>query len=185
MYSPIILYLIIGLYEKEMSIYTKKGDAGFTSLLNGEIVSKADMRIELIGSIDELSSLIGLAKVLSKGKMKKELFSVQDDLITIMAALADLSSNTYQIHSNRIEEIENKIDKLENSFPRQKGFVLYGGCELSARLDIARAGVRNVERNMVKVNQQYHIDEMIMKYMNRLSDYLYIMARYKDDRSRY
>lgn len=166
-----------------MKIYTKQGDTGFTSLLNGEIVSKADERIELIGMIDELSSFIGLAKATPNNKMKKELSIVQEDLITIMAALADLSSDAYHINPDRVIEMENEIDELEKSFQRQKGFVLYGGCELSARLDVARACTRKVERYMVKVNQTYQIDENIKKYINRLADYLYIMARYQDNQS--
>lgn len=168
-----------------MNIYTKQGDTGYTSLLNGERVLKSDDRIELIGIIDELSSFIGLAKVDSNNKMKKELSTVQEDLITIMAALADLPNDTYRINPERIIEMENEIDKLEKSFSRKSGFVLYGGCELSAKLDVARAYTRKAERNMVKVNQTYLINENVMKYMNRLSDYLYIMARYQDDRSRY
>lgn len=168
-----------------MNIYTKQGDTGYTSLLNGERVLKSDDRIELIGIIDELNSFIGLAKADSNNKMKKELSTVQEDLITIMAALADLPNDTYRINPERIIEMENEIDKLEKLFSRKSGFVLYGGCELSAKLDVARAYTRKAERNMVKINQTYLINENVMKYMNRLSDYLYIMARYQDDRSRY
>lgn len=165
-----------------MSIYTKQGDTGFTSLLNGEKVSKADDRIELIGMVDELSSLIGLVKPVSDDKMKKELSIVQEDLMIIMAALADLSNDNYKINLGKISEMEEKIDLIEKSFQREKGFVLYGGCESSARLDVARAYARKSERYMVKVNQTYIINENIMKYMNRLSDYLYMLARYQDNK---
>lgn len=166
-----------------MSIYTKQGDKGFTSLLNGEKVSKADDRIELIGMFDELSSLIGLVKPVSDDEIKKELSIIQEDLMIIMAALADLSNDTYKIDFEKIVEMEEKIDFIERSFQRQKGFVLYGGCESSARLDMARAFARKCERYMVKLNQTYIIDENIMRYMNRLSDYLYMMARYQDNKS--
>ena len=165
-----------------MSIYTKQGDKGFTSLLNGEKVSKADDRIELIGMFDELSSLIGLVKPVSDDEIKKELSIIQEDLMIIMAALADLSNDTYKIDFEKIVEMEEKIDFIERSFQRQKGFVLYGGCESSARLDVARAYARKSERYMVKVNQTYIINENIMKYMNRLSDYLYMLARYQDNK---
>lgn len=165
-----------------MSIYTKQGDTGFTSLLNGEKVSKADDRIELIGMVDELSSLIGLVKPVSDDKMKKELSIIQEDLMIIMAALADLSNDNYKINLGKISEMEEKIDLMEKSFQREKGFVLYGGCESSARLDVARAYARKSERYMVKVNQTYIIDESIMRYMNRLSDYLYMLARYQDNK---
>ena len=100
-----------------------------------------------------------------------------------MAALADLSNDTYKIDFEKIVEMEEKIDFIERSFQRQKGFVLYGGCESSARLDMARAFARKCERYMVKLNQTYIIDENIMRYMNRLSDYLYMMARYQDNKS--
>lgn len=166
-----------------MSIYTKNGDTGVTSLLNEDCVSKADERIELIGSIDELSSYIGFAKATSDFRLKEELSTIQEDLITIMAAMADLSNSKYQISIDRIIEIENRIDEIEKSFTRQKGFVLYGGCELSARLDLARAVARRAERNMIKVDENHRIDSTIKKYMNRLSDYLYILARYQDQKS--
>lgn len=163
-----------------MSIYTKNGDAGVTSLLNEESVSKADDRIELIGLIDELSSYIGFAKVKADCELKNKLSVIQKDLITVMASIADLSSQKYYINEERVLEIENEIDEIEKSFPREKGFVLYGGCELSARLDLARAATRKSERYMVKINTKYKINCFIMKYMNRLSDYFYILARYED-----
>lgn len=168
-----------------MSIYTKQGDTGITSLLNEEHVSKADERIELIGTLDELSSYIGLAKAIANNELKKELSLIQEDLITIMAAIADLSDTKYRINEKRIVEMESRIDELEKLFSRQSGFVLYGGCESSARLDVARAVARKAERNMVRVDLKYKIDSEIMKYMNRLSDYLYVMARYQDDKNRY
>ena len=163
-----------------MSLYTKKGDTGVTSLLDEENVSKADERIELIGLLDELSSFMGFAKVKAVSEYKEKLSDIQKDLITIMAEIADLSNCKYRIHEDSVYKIENEIDNLENSFPREKEFVLYGGCEISARLDLARVIARKVERNMVKLQTQYTIDSIAMKYINRLSDYLYILARYED-----
>ena len=76
--------------------------------------------------------------------------------------------------------MKSQIDKIENAFPREKKFILYGDCEASARLDVARSVARRAERCFKRVELQYHVDKKAMQYMNRLSDYLYIMARYED-----
>ena len=130
--------------------------------MNGISVSKADDRIELVGTIDELNSFIGLAKVLADASLKESLAHIQRNLMLIMAGVAE------------------EIDRIENSFPRIKDFVLYGGCELSARLDVARAVTRRAERRFRKVEQNYGADAKAVQYINRLSDYLYMCARYAD-----
>ncbi len=163
-----------------MKLYTKKGDSGMTSLMNGVQVSKTDDRVELLGTIDELSSHIGLAKILLSEDSKKELSSIQESLITIMAGIADPRNLNFKVKEEQITYIEEQIDKIENSFPREKKFILYGGCESSARLDIARAVARRAERRFRKVELHYGVDLKAMQYMNRLSDYLYILARYED-----
>ena len=163
-----------------MKIYTKKGDGGTTTLMNGTHVSKTDDRIELLGTIDELSSHIGLAKVLVCAKTKEKLSNIQQDLMGIMAGIADPRNRQYKVKEERVSSIEKDIDKIESLFPRNKNFVLYGGCELSARLDVARAVARRAERRFRKVQIQYGADLKAMRYINRLSDYLYLMARYAD-----
>ena len=125
-----------------MKIYTKNGDKGTTSLMNGISVSKSDDRIELLGTIDELSSLIGLAKVLSEGALKKSLSHIQKNLMQIMAGIADPRDLNYRFSSLETDALEQAIDQTEQAFPRAKEFILYGGCELSARLDVARAVAR-------------------------------------------
>ena len=122
-----------------MKVYTKKGDGGNTSLANGMSVSKADDRIELIGTIDELNSYIGHAKVLSEDHLKTNLAEIQRTLMKIMAAVADPRNLDYRMSAEETVHLEDQIDELEAAFPRARDFVLYGGCELSARLDIARA----------------------------------------------
>lgn len=166
-----------------MKLYTKNGDRGTTSLMNGISVSKSDDRIELIGTIDELNSFIGLAKVLSDTSLKDSLCHIQRNLMLIMAGIADPRNLDYRFSSDETATLENEIDKIENSFPRIKDFVLYGGCELSARLDVARAVTRRAERRFRKVEQNYGADAKAARYMNRLSDYLYICARYADYRA--
>lgn len=163
-----------------MKVYTKTGDQGTTSLMNGISVSKSDDRIELLGTIAELSSHIGLAKVLSDDDLKETLSHIQKNLIQIMAGVADPRDLNYRFSSDETTALENAIDEMEQSFPRAKEFILYGGCELSARLDVARAVARRSERRFRKVAQNYGADAKAVQYINRLSDYLYIRARYTD-----
>ena len=163
-----------------MKIYTKTGDKGSTSLMNGISVSKSDDRIELLGTIDELSSHIGLAKVLSENELKENLNHIQMNLIQIMAGVADPRDLNYRFSSDETDALEQKIDTMEQGFPRAKEFILYGGCELSARLDVARAVARRAERRFRKVAQNYGADAKAVQYINRLSDYLYVCARYTD-----
>lgn len=165
-----------------MKIYTKTGDRGTTSLMNGISVSKSDDRIELLGTIDELNSHIGLAKVLADDTLKKHLSHIQQNLMQIMAGVADPRNLDYRFCIDETAQLEEEIDRLENAFPRPKGFVLYGGCEQSARLDVARAVARRAERRFRKVEQSYGADAKALQYVNRLSDYLYICARYADYR---
>ena len=150
-----------------MSIYTKRGDSGTTSLMNGISVSKSDDRIELLGTIDELNSALGLAKVISEDSLKEHLSQIQRQLMQIMAGIADPRNLDYRCPKEEILALEEGIDHMEASFPRAKEFVLYGGCELRFR----------------KVAQYYGADNKAMQYLNRLSDYLYVAARYSDYRS--
>ena len=165
-----------------MSIYTKKGDGGKTSLMNGVSISKSDDRIELLGTIDELNSAIGLAKVLADDDGKEKLSLVQRELMQIMAGIADPGNRDYRICEEQTRSLEKQIDQMESSLPRAREFVLYGGCELSARLDMARAIARRAERRFQKVSQFCGVDPKALQYVNRLSDYLYVMARYADYR---
>lgn len=163
-----------------MKIYTKKGDNGRTSLLNGQGVLKTDDRIELLGTIDELSSQIGLAKVLAGEQLRTELTHIQKNLMHIMSGVADPMKKDYRFNEKETETLEQWIDRTEASFPRIKDFVLYGGCEQSARLDVARAVARRAERRFRLVAQKFVADKKAMQYVNRLSDYLYVSARYAD-----
>lgn len=163
-----------------MTVYTKTGDDGVTSLMNGVRVSKTDDRIEVLGTIDELSAAIGLAKVIMNESEKEILSEIQWELITIMAGIANPCDSKYEVKEEKISDLEEKIDQMEKTFPREMKFVLYGECEESARLDVARAVARRAERCFRKVSLNYEADQNAMKYINRLSDYLYTLARYKD-----
>lgn len=166
-----------------MKIYTKKGDNGRTSLLNGESVLKTDARIELIGTLDELNSQIGLAKVLSEDERRERLIQIQRSLMHIMSGIAAPLRKEYRFDPRRTQDLERWIDMLEDSFPRVKDFVLYGGSEESARLDVARAVARRAERRFREVAQKYMADRNAIVYINRLSDYLYVSAREADYRA--
>lgn len=163
-----------------MKLYTKQGDKGTTSLMNGIKVSKDDERMELLGTIDELSSHIGMAKAIAGPELIDRLSKVQGELIQMMAKIADPHNPKYAFTDEQILFLENTIDRVENAFPREKKFVLYGGCELSARLDLARTVARRAERRFFKVSKGYNTDSKALQYINRLSDYLYIEARYAD-----
>ena len=145
-------------------------------------VAKYDDRMELLGTIDELSSHIGLAKVVADPEIKDRLSKIQEELIQVMAKIADPGNKKYCLVDEQVLYLERTIDQLEQSFQRRREFVLYGGCELSARLDVARTIARRAERRFVKVSKGYNTDSKALEYMNRLSDYLYIEARYADYR---
>lgn len=163
-----------------MKVYTRKGDRGKTSLIDEVEVSKSDERIELLGLIDELTATIGLAKVLLEEEQKNELSSIQKELMFIMAGIADIDNPMYQVDEDEITELEKKIDELESSFEREKKLVLCGGCETSARLDMARVAARKAERHFWRIQKEYSLDLLAIQYMNRLSDYFYILARFED-----
>ena len=165
-----------------MKIYTKRGDKGKTSLINEIEVSKADERIELLGTLDELSTAIGFAKVMMEDSIKEDLSSIQKELMFIMAGIADADNPMYQVDEDEIHSLEIKIDELENSFEREKKLILYGECETSARLDLARVAARKAERYFWKIQKEYNLDILAIKYMNRLSDYFYILARFEDSK---
>ncbi len=163
-----------------MKLYTKQGDGGSTSLMTGTRVLKSDDRIELLGTIDELSAQLGLAKVAACPKGKEAISGVQSDLMGLMAGIASPRDRKYKVQMDQITRLETEIDRMETSMKWEMKFVLYGGCELSARLDVARAVARRAERCFKRVALRYGADTNAMKYINRLSDYLYIAARYAD-----
>lgn len=168
-----------------MAIYTAGGDQGMTSLTNEERVYKTDERIQLLGEIDELCSYLGLAKVVMDQDGKEQISKIQKELMIIMAGITEPQNTAYQCKEEQIRYLETEIDSIEKQFPREKKFVLYGGCECSARLDVARAVTRRAERQFYKVKQINDVDANALIYINRLSDYLYILARYVDYKENY
>jgi cob(I)alamin adenosyltransferase len=168
-----------------MKIYTKTGDKGSTSLFGGVRVSKADPQIEAYGSIDELSSLIGLlAAKTVKDKHHPVLLTIQTDLHGVMAVLAG-AKEVIVVRKESIKEFEQVIDKLDSLLPPLNRFILPGGTENAAIAHICRAVCRRSERAVVRMFQTQPNSKLmenyrlvIMQYLNRLSDLLFMLARY-------
>lgn len=166
-----------------MNIYTKGGDKGMTDLVHIKNVSKSDDRIQLVGTIDELTSHIGLVKtMLNDGDILHFLEKIQKTLIKVMAGVADPYNREYKIHDEKTELLEEEIDRMEGLFNRPKEFILPGACRLSAEIDVARTVARRAERALAAVSVKFGSDTGTKKYMNRLADYLYLLARYADAR---
>lgn len=164
-----------------MNIYTKNGDKGTTSLIHTKNVSKSDDRIQLVGTIDELTSHLGLVKsMLEDADTVRMLENIQGTLITVMAGVADPYNREYKTSDDKIEALESEIDRMEALFQRPKKFILPGQCRLSAEMDIARTVARRAERALAAVSVKFGSDNGTKKYMNRLADYLYVLARYTD-----
>lgn len=166
-------------------IYTKTGDKGTTSLIGGTKVSKAHIRIETYGTVDELNSWIGLAADQLKHKhSRKILKEVQDRLFTIGSSLAcdpekEPKMKIPDLHEEDITLLEKEIDKMTAKVPPMKSFVLPGGHVAVSTLHVVRCVCRRAERLCVTLEEQkMFVEPLIIKYLNRLSDYLFILARF-------
>jgi cob(I)alamin adenosyltransferase len=163
-------------------IYTKTGDKGQTSLIGGTRVPKFDIRIEAYGTVDELNSNIGLVRDQEIDLHSQTiLIEIQDRLFTIGSLLAaDPENNKMalpKISEKDIELLELEIDKMNEHLPEMKNFVLPGGHSTISFCHIARCVCRRAERSVLKLNEQSPVDELIYKYLNRLSDYLFVLSR--------
>lgn len=162
-----------------MKVYTKHGDKGMTSLASGMQIFKSDERVEAMGDLDELTSQIGLAKVLVRDdSLRAGLQRVQKALITVMASVADGRTQKNVLPEEEITFLEEEIDRMDDTMPQQTAFVLPGGNEASARMDVARTVARRAERALVVVARKFSVQEPVKAYINRLSDYLYTVARW-------
>lgn len=162
-----------------MPIYTKTGDRGQTGLFSGKRVSKASLRIEAIGTVDELNSVIGFAISNiknQKSNMTKELIEIQRDLFIIGATLANPKQKNDL--SKRIKKFEDLIDQMTNNLPPLFNFILPGGGMAGSSLHIARTIARRAERRIVSLSHKEKVAEDIRIYINRLSDLFLTMSRY-------
>ena len=166
-------------------IYTKTGDKGKTSLIGGTKVYKSDLRIEAYGTVDELNSFIGSClDHLRSHNIHNLLTEIQDRLFTIGSALAcDPEKETKlkipDLHEGDVELLEKEIDRMTEVLPVMKSFILPGGHVAVSSLHIARTVCRRAERCCVKMQKkEIEVEDLIIKYLNRLSDYLFVLARY-------
>ncbi len=164
-----------------MKIYTKKGDKGMTSLFGGMKLSKADIRIEAYGTVDELNSFIGvLIAEIDDEKVGKDLLRVQKRLFDLGAILATNPNKPELIQKFDDKEItflESSIDNMEKELAPLKNFILPSGSRLIAFTHVARTVCRRAERRIVAIQDSSKTYEVLLKYVNRLSDYLFVLSR--------
>ncbi len=166
-------------------IYTKTGDLGKTSLIGGTKVPKSHIRIESYGTVDELNSFIGLVSdSISDTHTKIILKEIQDRLFTVGSSLAcdpekETSMKIPDLKESDINVLENEIDKMNEVLPEMKNFILPGGHIAVSTTHIARCVCRRSERICVNMMEnEMFVDLLVIKYLNRLSDYLFVLARY-------
>ena len=165
-----------------MKIYTKTGDKGQTSLIGGTRVPKHHIRIESYGTVDELNSYVGLIRDQEIDEhSKKILIEIQDRLFTIGSSLAsDPEKSKMKIpdlKESDIELLEKEMDEMDKSLPEMKSFVLPGGHTTVSYCHIARCVCRRAERLTIQLSEDSFVDELVIKYLNRLSDYLFVLSR--------
>ena len=165
-----------------MKIYTKKGDTGTTQLIGGTRVPKHHLRIESYGTVDELNSWIGLVgDNLTDAHQQAVLKEVQDRLFTIGALLASDPEKSRMkvpdLHESDVELLEREIDEMNTHLPEMKFFILPGGNQANSICHIARCVCRRNERLVVQLHETEPVEPLVLKYLNRLSDYLFVLAR--------
>ncbi len=165
-----------------MKIYTKTGDKGTTSLLSGDRVPKYDERIEAYGTIDELNSFVGVLRSVNLNSEDKEfLIKIQHHLFNIGSLLSlgdkEVKFKVPEITEKDIQEIEQEMDKLDNYLPKLKSFVLPGGEQSVAYCHVCRSVCRRAERLIIKLSTKHKISKELIKYINRLSDYFFLLSR--------
>lgn len=173
-----------------MKIYTRTGDTGKTSLINNTRVWKDDIRISAYGSVDELNCFLGIAIAQitpPKKTYQKYLFNlltnIQKDLFSIGSSLADPDSRVLDIDLNKkTKSFEKEIDYMTKQLSPLSNFILPGGGKLGAFLHVARAVSRRAEREVVRLSKEEKVDENLLIYINRLSDLLFTMARYANNK---
>jgi len=163
-------------------IYTKTGDKGETSLIGGVRVPKYHLRIESYGTVDELNSYLGIIKDLSMSEERKALiYEIQDRLFTIGSELAcDPEKGKMKVPDlfmADIERLESEIDKMNEVLPELKSFILPGGNLLASNCHVARCICRRAERLVVHLSSESIIPDLVITYLNRLSDFLFVLSR--------
>ena len=167
-------------------VFSKKGDIGETSLLMGARVSKASLRPEAYGTLDEASSAMGMAKAMTRNSSIKEMIgAVQQDLLVLGAELACEGDGPaeYRIEPSRIARLEQWIHELQQEVPLPRQFVFPGANAVGAAVDLARTIIRRAERRCVALKESGDLDNPeVHAYLNRLGDFLFTLARYAEEK---
>ena len=169
-------------------IYTKGGDSGETSLTDGSRVAKDDLRVEAYGTVDEANAIIGLARLHASGDADKMLERIQNDLFDLGADLSTpygdskRQSNALRIVAAQVERLEREIDAMNDALKPLESFILPGGSAASAQLHLARTVTRRAERVAVALAKAETVNPEAIKYLNRLSDHLFVLARWLNDK---
>ena len=166
-----------------MKIYTRKGDSGYTSLIDGEIVYKHNLSVAAYGTIDELNSFLGLLKdYIDDEKIKDVLNTIQLKLFSIGSILASGEnqniSEKVKIEKKDVEYIELEIDRLNEYLPELKNFIIPGGHKISSYSHVCRSICRRAERKISELNENSSVDPNILAYVNRLSDFFFVLSRF-------
>jgi len=166
----------------DWKIYTKTGDKGQTSLIGGKRVPKYHARIEAYGTVDELNSFIGLIKDHDIDKHYKEvLLRIQDRLFVAESILArdegEVKVKIPELQLSDIEFLEKEIDEMQKNLPELTSFILPGGGLAASYTHVARTVCRRAERIIIKLSETVEINDVLLRYFNRLSDYLFVLAR--------
>ena len=164
-------------------IYTRTGDSGETSLVNGARVSKHSRRPAAFGEVDEVNSVIGLARLHSTGETDEMLARIQNDLFDLGADLAtpETDKPALRITTAQVTRLEAEIDSMNAELNPLTSFILPGGTQVSAWLHMARTVSRRAERRMTELAIEEPVNEAAMQYINRLSDHLFVLARRMND----
>ncbi len=162
-------------------IYTKTGDKGDTALGDGSRVSKDSERVTAYGNVDELNASIGIVKNYANQEMKGILSEIQNDLFDLGADLCvpeeKEAKNKLRISTNQIEKLESNIDLMNKSLKPLKSFILPGGSKTASFMHLSRTICRRAERSLVSLKRHEKINENSLKYLNRLSDWLFVASR--------
>ena len=168
---------------KITKVYTKTGDKGETSIIGGIRVKKSCERLEAYGTVDELSSHLGLlASMLPDGEDKDLIIRIQNNLFSVCSNLATDQSQTplydsAKLPDGEIEVLEQEVDKIMNLLPERQGFILPGGTQAAAQAHVCRTVCRRAERRIVALSEVAQISPETQQYLNRLSDYLFVLAK--------
>jgi len=161
-------------------IYTKKGDKGETGLFSGEYIEKIDQRVEAYGTVDELNSSLGIAKSYSSEFLKKYILQVQVKLFYLASELAskDPEKVIKSANPEDAKKLEEEMDYISSLMPPIESFVIPGGTHAAAFLHLSRTICRRAEREVIRLSKVENINLEVIRYLNRLSDYLFVLARY-------